>query len=213
MSEAPGTLDASATRALAAEILQRPEYASARTSDELGWLSQLKTVLVDLLRHLAEFGAWLDALRSSSPALYWLLFAALVFVLVLLVAHISWAISRALRGSSELEPRRGSAPSIDFPGQSRRLAEEGRYVDAAHCLLLASLQCSAHSGLIELHPEDTNRDVRGRLEVARLPGPLRAELLELMRITERAWFRDRVEDPALYARWSAAYGRLVDATD
>jgi len=213
MNGAPHAVNAEAIRTLAAEILQRPEYAAAREPEAMDWFTRWWGLLADLLRQLEGYFAWLEALRSSSPVLYGLLYAGLLIVLVLLIAHMSWAISRALRGSTAPEPSRGAAPLFDFLGPSRGLALEGRYLEAAHRLLLACLQRSAHAGLIELHPEDTNRKVCERFEVARLPGTLRAELLELVRLTERAWFRDRVDDPVLYERWAAAYGRLVEATE
>jgi len=203
MSAAAGQpADAEAIRALAAEILQRPEYAAARDQAEL----------LDYLRWFLELLDRFHALRLSAPGIYWLIVGALLLALVLLVAHISWSISRALRDSAAVEKGIRPAPPADFLGDARRLAADGHHLEAAHRLLLATLQHSARAGLIELRPEDTNRRLRGRLDGAPLPGELRRELLALMVETERLWFGDRRGDPALYDRWSAAYVGLLEAT-
>jgi hypothetical protein len=194
--------DAEAIRGLAAEILQRPEFAAARDPEDL----------LRYLRWLLEFLQGLDELRFSAPGMYWLVLGALLLVLVLLVAHISWAISRALRASTEAGKAVAPPPPADFRRDAQRLAADGRYLEAAHRLLLATLQHSARAGLIELRPEDTNRRLRRRIDRARLPGDLRMELLALMVETERHWFRDRRSDPALYERWSAAFAGLLEAT-
>jgi len=203
MSAAAGQLaDAEAIRGLAAEILQRPEYAAARDPEEL----------LKYLRWLLEFLDGLNELRFSAPGLYWLILGVLLLVLGLLVAHISWAISRAMRDSAELGKGFEAPPPADFQRDAQGLAADGRYLEAAHRLLLATLQHSARAGLIELRPEDTNRSVRRRFEGARLPRDLRTEVLALMVETERLWFRDRRSHPALYDRWSAAYAGLLEAT-
>lgn len=201
--------DAETIRNLAAEILQRPEYASARASEDI--LAPLKWFL-EGLEQLLGFFRWFDGLRHAAPVVYWLVFAGLLTVLALLIAHICWAVSRALRESAEIGQTREVSGRVDFSDQARSLAGEGRYLEAAHRLLLATLQHSARAGLIELRPEDTNRKVRERLNRAGLPARLRGELLALMLETERAWFRDREDDAVLYQRWSAAYGNLTEAT-
>jgi hypothetical protein len=203
MSVPAGQLaDGEAIRGLAAEILQRPEYAAARDPVEV----------LKYLRWFLEIIDWFDTLRTTSPGIYWLVLGVLLLVLVLLVAHISWAISRALRESVEAGEAMEPPPPVDFLLDSRRLAHRGHYLEAAHRLLLATLQHSARAGMIQLRPEDTNRKLRGCLDRAELPEGLRRELLALMVETERVWFRDRRDDPILYDRWSAAYAGLLEAT-
>jgi hypothetical protein len=201
--------DAEAVRALAGEILQRPEYAAARAPED--FFNYLR-VLLEALEWILELLDRFNALRFSAPGLFWLILGVMLGVLVLLVAHMSWAISRALRDSGGLE-KVGEPPTpLDFSSDARRLAADGCYLEAAHRLLLATLQHLARGGLIELRPEDTNRRLRTRLEEARLPGALRRELATLMGETERLWFRDRRDDRDLYDRWSTAYSNLQEAT-
>jgi hypothetical protein len=117
-----------------------------------------------------------------------------------------------MRDSAVPPGRPTSQASVDLVAAAQELAAQGRFLEAAHQLLLACLRSVARHGIIELHPEDTNREVRARLDGASLPGPLRDELLALLGSTERAWFRDRGQDPELYRRWQSTYADLQDLT-
>jgi hypothetical protein len=124
-----------------------------------------------------------------------------------------WSISLALRRSPEqASPEVFSAPR-DFAREARLLATEGRHLEAAHQLFLASLQRAAQSGLINLQPNDTNAAVRAALESSSIPSALCTELVALIHTTERAWFRNRTNDPELYARWARAYGQLIQVME
>ncbi len=198
-------LDASRIRELAEEILSRPEYADDKL--DLGpphWLRWL----VELLD---RFMSWINGLYVTSPILYWLFLAGLLLVSCLLIWHIAWSISRAMRDRTPQPP----APvhrEMDFRALAEELSREGRHLEAAHQLLLACLQRSAQTGLIELHPDDTNLVARARLKASPLSAQLRAELQQLIGTTERAWFRDRSSDPGLYDRWTRAHRDLVRET-
>ena len=113
--------------------------------------------------------------------------------------------------SPEPDPEIAPDPR-DFAREARQLAEEGRYLEAAHQLFLASLQRVVQARMIELQPNHTNRVIRTALESSSIPSALRVELVELVRTTDRAWFRNRADDPELYARWAEAYGQLVQVT-
>ncbi len=197
--------DSSRIRELAEEILSRPEYARAKINVEAPqWLRWF-------FERLNEFLSWLDGLYASSPILYWLLLAGLLLVLGLLVAHMVWSISRALR-DQEPEQVVSGHEEKDFGAVADELARNGRYLEATHQLLLACLQRAAQSGVIELHADDTNGIARTRLEASSLSAQLRTELLQLINTTERIWFRDRSDDPDLYNRWSRAYHDLLKQT-
>ena len=65
------------------------------------------------------------------------------------------------------EPRHRSAhPNAKVPDLAREaesLAASGRYLDAAHRLMLASFRTLAERSLIELRPDRSNRWIRAAL--------------------------------------------------
>lgn len=204
MSQLATPADDERVRALASEILARPEFEGVHGVEIPDATMEALRLFFDLLR-------WLEALEVSSPLAYWAVVLGLLAVAALLIAHIVWSLSRALKESSRpARPAPAPAP-LDLVALARELAEAGRFLEATHQLLLATLRRIAHAGVIDLRPEDTNREVCLRLRRSALPESLRVELISLVGATERSWFRDRVQDPDLYRRWEVAYGRLGEA--
>lgn len=196
--------DAERIRELALEILDRPEFEGARgvaIPDPLVWLGE----------QIAAFLDWVANLYLASPVLYWLLLVGLLIVSVLLIAHIVWSISRAMRDSAAPPEPPRFPPPVDLAAAADALAREGRHLEAAHHLLLATLVRIAREGIVDLAPGDTNREVRARLREAELPPAVREEVIRLLDATERAWFRDRSADPELVVRWRATYARLAES--
>ena len=95
----------SAVRELAQKILARAEYADARPSSTDTWL-------LSMMHRLFDWLGGLGGLRVTAPALYWLMIVGLFTVLAIMVAHIVWTISTALRAP---EP-----PSRSPSGATRR---------------------------------------------------------------------------------------------
>jgi hypothetical protein len=98
----------SRVRDLAHEILARPEYAAVRPLAIETWLYSILHRLIDWLGNLGT-------LRVTAPGLYWLILIGLFLVFGVLVAHIVWSISAALRA----------------PEPSDRLASSGQLRDPA----------------------------------------------------------------------------------
>src|SRR5256885_6153548 len=84
-------------RALAVAILKRSEFAFWHDAP---WLM--------------SFLVWLSALWETDPVLYWAMLAGLVAVALLLLAHLTCALRRALAGAPPAPPPRpdGAAPPL-----------------------------------------------------------------------------------------------------
>jgi hypothetical protein len=188
-------------RALAREIVARPEYAKYLGFDAELWRKLFELVL-SWLRLLPE-------LYLQSPALYWSILVALVLVTLGLIAHLVWSMSSAMRGLAAPEtsgwPVRAEA---DFAGRAARLAADGEYLEASHQLLLASLAHAARARLFVLRPDDGNRRVCELLRKARIAPALQERLIALIERTQALWFGDRTESVELYETWRAVYQEL-----
>ena len=193
-------------RSLAREILARGEYARFRPRDA-EWFESLA-------RSIASAFEWLAGLWSTSPALYALLMLGLLAIAAALLAHVVWSVRRALSATPPPAPAPRAAEAPDLAAEGAALAREGRFLEAAHAMHLASLAVLLGAGALELRRHDPNRTLRRRLASAPIPEPLRRDFLALLGRLERRWFRDRspaAEDPALFAAWQALHGRLAAA--
>ena len=179
-------------RALAARILERAEYGAWRGRPRI----------VSLLE-------WLTELWTRDPLLYWLLLGGLALVAALLLVHVAWAIRAALRMPAPAEARRPAREEPRLAEEAEGLAGEGRFLEAAQRLQLAVLERLLRARVVELARSDPNAILRRRLGAAPLPETERRELVTLIDRFERRWFRDRGEDPDLYAAWQALHARLA----
>lgn len=211
-------------RALAAEILSRPEYAFHRRPPTV--LDDLADAIAAGLRALADLapqwlidlwdGFW-ESVRHGlgfafgEDALVGLL--RLAFALVVLgafgmgVARVLRAL-RERRAESDPDAPVAAAPS-DWMADAEQLARDGRFVEAAHCAQLASLQVLLRKRWLELERSDPNRTLRRRLGEARLPAALRERFLALLDRLEASWFRDRVGDADLYGDWRRLHADIT----
>jgi len=193
-----------AVRHLTEKILARPEYADAvglNAKAESAFLRWLEAILKPLKR--------IEILRTDSPILYWMIVGAIALVCAALITHLIWTIAAALRAPEPPVPSRefgGSLP--DLAREAESLAASGRYLEAAHRLMLACFRTLAERSVIELRPDRSNRWIRAALRGSSLAGNLAAELDALVEGTERRWFGDRKSDPEIYARWRSAYEQL-----
>ena len=190
----------SSIRDLAHQILARDEYVSGDPTKNPG------------VRLIHTFLSWVSSLASlhdTSPALFWLVLVSLVIVAALLIAHIVWSISIAMRAPvPQDEVSISGDRSHDFIGEADRLAAGGRYLEAAHRLMLASFRTLAERSLIELRPERPNRWIREALRRSHLARSLVDDLDTLILLTERRWFGDRQNDSEMYVHWRSAFERL-----
>ncbi|MGH7778432.1 MAG: hypothetical protein ACREQR_01205 [Candidatus Binataceae bacterium] len=180
------------------QILARPEYAAATTSNtRAAWE-----------RWILQWLEKLQFLHDSSPILYWVIFAAVIAVAILLFAHIAWSIWVAMHTAAPREARIARPSAPDLSADAAGLASDGHYLEAAHRLMLASYRMLGERSVIELRPDRSNRWIRAALRGSSLDGELAADLDSLVERTERRWFGDRENDSAIYAQWRAAFERL-----
>jgi hypothetical protein len=198
----------SAVRELTHKILARPEYAA---------VSNYQSKLEDWLRRFLQWIAKLELLRGNSPLLYWLIVLAVAAVCAGLIAHVTWTVWIAMTAPEPASSSGASAASFrDLAQEAESLAANGRYLDAAHRLMLATYRTLAERSVIELRPDRSNRWIRAALRRSTLGQSLALEIEALVERTERRWFGDRArdrmhdhtDDPEIYARWRSAFEQL-----
>ncbi len=222
----PGAADAASDRqvsALARAILDRPRYRDMRVEQ-----FDLFDVLGEKWRALLD---WLDRLRDTEPLSYWGLTVLMCALCLSIIAHVVWTLRATPRVRHASPPAAARSPEHDLARAAHELARRGQRLEAAHQLLLASLRVLARDRWIQLQPADGNRAVCRQIAASPLPERLRAQLIQLIADTERAWFatparsaRDRGSDPAdaedarrvpfegeaaLYRRWATAHAELL----
>ena len=194
----------SRVRDLAHEILARPEYAAVRPLAIETWLYSILHRLIDWLGNLGT-------LRVTAPGLYWLILIGLFLVFGVLVAHIVWSISAALRASEPPDRLASNGQLRDPAAEAEMLAASGNFLEAAHSLMIASFRTLAERSVIELRPDRSNRWIRRALRDSQLNGQLVGEIDSLVARTERQWFGDRENSPDIYSDWRSAFDQLSRA--
>ena len=194
----------SRVRDLAHEILARPEYAAVRPLAIETWLYSILHRLIDWLGNLGT-------LRVTAPGLYWMILIGLFLVFGILVAHIVWSISAALRAPEPSDRLASSGQLRDPAAEAEMLAASGNFLEAAHNLMIASFRTLAERSVIELRPDRSNRWIRRALRDSQLNGQLVGEIDRLVARTERQWFGDRENSPDIYSDWRSAFDQLSRA--
>lgn len=222
------SLTAEQARALAQQILARPEYARFRREPTFlqDWVDGLAAWLREMGDRVAGWlPSWVaDGWNALWRGLHDLLGAAfgddaLTVVLRLALAMLVlgafgllvYHVLRQLRANAaeeEAESGRGAATGPALIEEADRFARQGRFLEAAHCTQLASLQLLLQKRCLELERSDPNRTLRQRLRRAPLPEALRERFLSLLDRLEGHWFRDRHEDRDLYGEWRSLHAQL-----
>lgn len=188
-----------AVHKLTAEILARPEYGQATGGD---------SILVRLLSWLLDKLGQLEILRVKEPVIYWTILAVVALVLAGMTVHLIWTLWVALSAPEPAAQRWEGSSRRDLAEEAEALAADGRYLEAAHRLMLASFRALAERSVIELRPDRPNRWIRTALLRSSLAEGLALEIGALIEQTERLWFGDRRNDPGIYARWRSTFERL-----
>jgi hypothetical protein len=187
-------------RELANEILSNPPFDA--------WNDSMPGALYRFLEWLAGFFTWMGRIYVDSPALYWLILTGFLLLAFALLGHIIWSTRIALRTPA---PKAETVTIEVRPSWSKEasdFASEGRYLEAAHCLALGSVQSLVIDGHIDLNRSEANRILRNRIRSAALPEELSSEFLQCLDSFEARWFRDRAEDPDLYEAWRSLHSRI-----
>jgi len=195
----PSDLGDEQIRTLAAEILSRDEYFRPGIAEE-AWRAVLARIL--------GFFDFLEALRISSPLLFWMILAVLLLTALVLLAHVVWTMRLALRmpGPKSREPARPSAP--DFLEQAASLAREERFLEAARRVELGTLELLLRRRVIELSRSDPGSELREQVRGSALPEAERSSLISLQRRLEAGLFREHAAERSLYEAWLDLHRRL-----
>ena len=164
-----------------------------------------------LLELWERFLEWLSDLQVSSPALYWLLFAGLVVLLVLLVWHITWTFRRAfavdLPASDEPEAAHEKVQRYrELRQQANLLVVQGAWREAARLLLLALLALIEERKVLHLARGWTNREILQRLT---LPPAESAALGAFRARVEDAWYGGHALERSQLAELAACVDRCA----
>jgi hypothetical protein len=197
-------LSAPAVRKLAAEILSRREFDAAKPSTLQTTLERWLNWFISLLQRL-------QFIHDTAPLLYWTIMAAMMLLVAAIVTHIVLTIRLAMREAEPPAKIAAHEPPPDLAARAESLAAAGRYLEAAHWLMIASFRTLGEHSVIELRPDRSNAWIRAALIESKLPDGLAAELAELVARTERRWFGERAEEPEIYSRWRSALTRLSAA--
>jgi hypothetical protein len=195
----PSDLSDEQIRTLAAEILSRDEFFRPGMAEE-AWRAVLERIL--------GFLDFLEALRISSPLIYWLILAGLLLVSAVLLAHVAWTVRIALRmpHAEARGPRSPSGP--EFLEQAESLARQERFLEAARRVELAALELLLRRRVIELSRSDPGRALREQVRRSELPEAERSSLVALQKRLEAGLFREHAADRSLYEAWLDLHQRL-----
>jgi hypothetical protein len=196
---APSNLSDEQIRALAAEILSRDEYFRPGIAEE-AWRAVLARIL--------GFLDFLEALRFSSPLIYWMILGILLLAAVVLLAHVVWTVRLALRMPGPKTRERARPLGPGFLEQAESLAREERFLEAARRVELGILELLLRSRVIELSRSDPGRTLREQVRVSALPEAERSSLISLQRRLEAGLFREHAADRSLYQAWLDLHRRL-----
>jgi hypothetical protein len=200
-----------AVRTAAREVLARPEFqidGSTKAAEGLwNFLWRLLRGVVDI------FGDLFDWLHKMSPVLAWLVIAALVITLVVLVVHILWTIAMFVR-------RDRRAPSLDDalslkkvnPIELARQAEIARaggdYILGVRLLFRACLALLEQREGKTFRLGGTNREHLNRYRQT----PLYDWLARFVGVIDLKWYGDERCQAADFAACREAYERICSLT-
>jgi hypothetical protein len=198
----PASVTDEHVRALAKEILSRDPYGAWRSNEMvLPWLERIND-------WLQRWNHWVGGLPTGTQLL---IIGAMLLVSALLLTHVVWSVVVALRTRT---PAGASRPADERPGfaaEAEALAAQGRFLEAAHRLQLATIELLVSQRRLALSRFEANRVLRRRVREASLPIAERRALVALVDRLERGWFRDRAGDADLYGAWRTLHARLAES--
>ncbi len=189
-------------RALAKEILSRDPYGGWHANEMiLPWLQRLNA-------WLEQWNNWVGSLPAGMQVV---ILGGMILVSMLLLGHVVWSVMVALRTKAPEQASPIAAGGPGFAAEAEALAAQGRFLEAAHRLQLATIELLVSQRRLALSRFEANRVLRRRVREASLPVSDGRALVDLVDRLERGWFRDRAADAALYGDWRALHARLAHA--
>jgi len=172
--------------------------------DVVAWLDRVLTAIADAIeRVLAFFGVF----GEVGDGVGWIALALIAAAIVFLV--FSWRERNVLRTRALAPGRSPGRVHADALGEARTLAGQGRFLEAAHCVQLATLAMLIQFDWLELARSDPNRTLRERVQASPLPERERRQLIDLVDRLEALWFNEKLDDAALFDDWMRLDERLT----
>ena len=180
-------------RAVLDSVFAAPEYR---------WVERPETYAL-LRRWLRIAQQWLLDMRETHPALFKLLLAGLVLLVIAIFLHAAWVFLQTVRGAGRAGPgalaplpvRRDQAW---YRGEADRLAGLGRYAEAMQYDFLALVLALDAASLVRFHPSKTPGEYSRE---ARLSPEGRNQLRALVRDLYGYVFARRACGPREFEAW------------
>ena len=184
---------ADSLRAVLDSVFAAPEYR---------WVERPETYAL-LRRWLRIAQQWLLDVRETHPALFKLLLAGLVLLVIAIFLHAAWVFLQTVRAAGSAGPGALAppAPRRDqawYRGEADRLAGLGRYAEAMQYDFLALVLALDAASLVRFHPSKTPGEYSRE---ARLSPEGRNQLRALVRDLYGYVFARRACGPREFEAW------------
>jgi heme exporter protein D len=155
-----------------------------------------------------------NAAAGLGTVFQFLVWGAIAVALLLIILAVANEVLRrrreppapeAPKGREEEAPKAALVRPLD---DAERLAQEGRFAEAIHVLLLRTFQELTRAAGVTIAPSWTSREVLGKIWLA---PDAREALVELVHVVELTWFGDDVPGEGDWLRCRAQYDRFVTA--
>jgi hypothetical protein len=183
-------------RAVADEVLQRPEFA--RESENTWWSRQKQRMMSSIARMFARVDRFSQSAPWLAKTLEWLLFGgAAVGLLVYLLRQMRRQRLHVSLGDGAVKAEAWTKESSDWAQRAEVYAQSGAWRDAVHCLYWAAIVLLESRRLWRHNPTRTPREYVRLLK----SGSAQQEGLRgLTRILEKTWYGLRETDANEYAQ-------------
>ena len=185
------------------------------------WLKALGEFLEHLFHPVARLLRWLASLMPDLPYARFFLWGALAILAVLIVITAMgrirdgvWRLPRFRKRADTLESVAGEdqdwqpheMPARAWLREADALAEQGRFAEAAHHLLLRNIEDLARRRAQLVRPALTSRDLANATGIPAIPKRLFARIAT---IVENSFFGGQAVDAAQWERCRADYSDFI----
>lgn len=183
------------------DILSRPEFNPKRPED----------FFARLFKYFVDFLGWLAALRVTEPIMFWLFVSGLIGILVLLVVHIIWTVSKVLGlgyrppQAEDLREKRGLL-SAAYRQEALGRAGTGDFTEAIRYLFLSLVYRFDEDGKVSFRKAYTNREY---LTLFADRPPVHEDLKVFVDTLDADWYGQHPTSRWLYENCLALYESLI----
>jgi hypothetical protein len=194
-------------RDAAKTVLARPDFQADGSADAAeGLLGYLHRLLIEILGRFRDFFEWL---YQMSPVLAWLLIAALVITVVMLIGHILWTIVMVVRGGrrqalldDELAGRK--IDPAELAAEAERARRDENYILGVRLLFRACLGVLEEREGKRFRPGSTNREHLARYRQT----PIYEWLSRFVWVIDSKWYGSQACLAADFAACHEAYDKI-----